>query len=139
RRLDTLPSPAVSTLHVIRGRMFDVFDHIGGVQVTAAAVVGLIGLSTCLAWLPATRHDPLGHPTRVFVMVGLAAAILDATGVGAVLGLSLAAMGLLVMWEGQPAPEVPRPHRRGFYVAAVLAGIVTYGTVEGWGPLERVP
>lgn len=115
------------------------FEGLSVIQVTAAAVVGLIGLSTCLAWLPATRRDPTGLPTRVFVTIGLVAAILDYGGIGAVLGLSLAAMGLLVMWEGLPAPEVPRPNRRGFYVAAVLAGAVTHATVEGRGPVERIP
>src|SRR5690625_5626141 len=103
----------------IRGRMFGVFEGLSAIQVTVAAVIGLIGLSTCLAWLPATRRDPTGLPTRIFVTVGICAAVLDYDGIGAVLGLSLAAMGLLVMWEGLPAPEVPRPRRRGFYVAGV--------------------
>lgn len=119
--------------------MISVFDGVGGTQVTIAAVVGLIGVSTILAWLPATRRDPTGLATRVFITVGLVAAVLDPSGVGAVLGLSLAAMGGLVWWEGRPAPEVPRPRRRGFYVAAVLAGLVTYGTVRGWGPLDSIP
>ena len=65
--------------------------------------------------------------------------ILDPRGVGAVLGLSLAAMGAVVWWGGQPPPEVPRPRRRGFYIASGLAGLVTYATSEGWGPLSRVP
>lgn len=119
--------------------MIRVFDGVNGIQVAIAAVIGLIGLCTVLAWLPATRRDPTGLATRVFITVGLCAAILDDRGLGTVLGLALAAMGVMVSWEGQPAPEVPRPRRRGFYVAAVLAGAATYGTVEGWGPLDRIP
>lgn len=116
--------------------MFDA-DH--ALQLVTAGVILLVGVGSSVAWLPATRRDPSGLPARVFMTAGLAMAVVDVGGVGSVLGLSLAAMGALVAWEGQPAPETPRPRRRGLITAAVFTGLAALATFDGWGPLERVP
>lgn len=105
----------------------------------ATGVLVLIGLGSCLAWLPARRLDPAGLPARIFVTAGLALAVVDTPGLGSVLGLSLAAMGALVMWQGQPAPHVPRPRRAGVVGAAVTGGLATLATAESWGPLGQIP
>lgn len=104
-----------------------------------AGVILLIGLAGSIAWLPAIRRDPAGLPSRIFMTAGVVMAIADLGGLGSVLGLSLAAMGGLVAWEGQPAPQVPRPRRWGLSFAAVVTGLATLATFNGWGPLGRMP
>ncbi|TDD68778.1 hypothetical protein E1262_15075 [Jiangella aurantiaca] len=116
--------------------MFDA-DH--SFRLTVAGVVLLLGLGFIIAWLPARRRDPAGLSSRLLVTAGLIMGIADLGGLGSVLGFTLAAMGALITWEAQPAPEVPRPHRGGIVVAAVLAGLAALGTFEGWGSLTRVP
>ncbi|WP_157552970.1 hypothetical protein [Jiangella gansuensis] len=116
--------------------MFDA-DH--SLRLVMAGVVLLIGISCSIAWLPATRRDPAGLPARGFGTAGAIMAIADWGGVGSVLGLSLAAMGVLIGWEGQPPPEMPRPRRGGLVTAAVVTGLVTLATFDGWGPLSRMP
>ena len=119
--------------------MSDMFDTDHTLQLVAAGVVALVGLGCCLAWLPAGRRDPTGPAARVFMTVGLAMSILDFGGVGSVLGVSLTALGLLIAWEGQPAPEVPRPPRQGIVIAVVVTGLATAAMYDGWGPLVQLP
>ncbi|TDE14015.1 hypothetical protein [Jiangella asiatica] len=119
--------------------MTHMFDADHSLRLVTAGVVLLIGIGCSIAWLPATRRDPAGLPSRVFATVGTIMAIADWGGVGSVLGISLAAMGVLVGWEGQPPPELPRPRRGGLVTAAVVAGVATLATFDGWGPLERLP
>ncbi|PSL01073.1 hypothetical protein CLV30_1158 [Haloactinopolyspora alba] len=116
--------------------MFDTDDVY---RLLIAGVVLLVGVGSCLAWISAGRRDPAGPAARVFMTVGLVMAALDFGGVGAVLGLSLAALGGLVAWEGQPDPEVPRPRRGGIVVAAAITGLATLAMIEGFGPLASVP
>lgn len=116
--------------------MFDT-DHT--VRLAAAGVVLLVGLSSCIAWISAGRRGLAGLAARVFMTAGLTVALVDLGGAGTVLGLCLAAFGGFVAWEGQPAPEVPRPPRRAIVVAALVTGLATLAMFDGWGPLARVP
>ncbi len=116
--------------------MFDA-DH--SLRLAIAGVVLLLGLGCIIAWLPARRRDPAGLPSRLLVTAGLIMGIADLGRLGGVLGFALAAMGALIAWEAQPPPEVPRPHRGGIVVAALLAGTAALGAFEGWGALVRVP
>ncbi len=119
--------------------MSDMFDTAHPLQLAAAGVIVLIGLGCCLAWLPAGRRDPTGPAARIFMTVGLVMSVLDFGGVGSVLGLSLTALGVLIAWEGQPAPEVPRPPRLGIVIAVVATALATAAMFEGWGPLGQLP
>ncbi|MBB5789771.1 hypothetical protein [Jiangella mangrovi] len=116
--------------------MFDA-DH--STRLAIAGVVLLIGLGCIIAWLPARRRDRAGLPSRLLVTAGLIMGMADLGGLGSVLGFALAAMGALILWEAQPAPEVPRPHRGGIVVAAALSGVAALATFEGWWSLARVP
>jgi hypothetical protein len=104
-----------------------------------AGVVALIGTASCIAWLPAIRYEPAGLLSRMFMTTGVAIAIIDLSGVGSVLGLSLAAMGGFIAWAGQPAPDVPRPRRCGLSGSAAATGWIALVMIEGWGPLAQVP
>ncbi|HEY9411543.1 MAG TPA: hypothetical protein VIP77_18330 [Jiangellaceae bacterium] len=114
-------------------------DTADALQYVISGVIVLFGVGACVAWIPATRHDPGGLPARVFLTVGLVTTVFDVGGLGMVLGLALVAMGLMVWWESQPEPEVPRPHLLGLLVAAGFTGLAVLATVLGWGPLGRVP
>lgn len=115
------------------------FDTDDAHRLLIAGVVLLVGVGSCLAWISAGRRDPAGPAARAFMTIGLIMAALDFRGLGTVLGLSLAAMGALVAWEGQPEPEVPRPRRGGIVVAATLTGLATLAMFDGLGPLSAVP
>ncbi len=109
------------------------------VQFVISGAVVLIGLGLSIAWIPATRYDPGGLPARLFVTVGVVAAVADPRGLGIVLGIALAVLGVLMWWESQPAPEVPRPRVRGLVVAALVTAAAVLATVVGWGPFGRLP
>lgn len=115
------------------------FDTGQTLPLIVAGVILLVGVTSCIAWLPALRYDHAGMPARIFITAGLIVTVLDAGGLGSVLGLSLTAMGGLVAWEGQPAPEVPRPRRRGLFTAAVITGLATLGILTGWWSFGRIP
>jgi hypothetical protein len=76
---------------------------------------------------------------RLLLTAGLVAAILDLGGLGGVLGLGLAAMAATAMWQSQPAPEVPRPRRKGILVAAGVSGFLIAAALRGWWLFEQVP
>lgn len=109
------------------------------VRMTAVSVVALIGLGVCVAWLPAWRSNPEGLPARLFIAAGVASAIADLGGVGSLLGIALALLGVLAWWEARPAPEQPRPQLLGLTVAALATGLATFAVLKGWGPLDRMP
>lgn len=119
--------------------MESVVDSGNSLGIILIGVVLLIGLALSIAWLPALRHDPGGLPARIFGSFGLAVFVADFGGLGSVLGLALAAMGLMMSWESQPAPEVPRPRRRGIVTGAIVTGAATYAILAGWGPASRFP
>ncbi|HEX6578826.1 MAG TPA: hypothetical protein VF082_10705 [Jiangellaceae bacterium] len=109
-------------------------------RIAGAAAVGLSGIGLGIAWLPARRHESPATPVaRLLLTAGLVAAILDLGGLGGVLGLALAAMGATAMWQSQPAPEVPRPRRKGIVVAAGVSGLLIAAVLRGWWLFERVP
>jgi hypothetical protein len=109
-------------------------------RVAGAAAVGLSGVGLGIAWLPARHHESAATPVaRLLLTAGLVAAILDLGGLGGVLGLALAAMGATAMWQSQPAPEVPRPRRKGIVVAAGVSGLLVAAALRGWWLFEQVP
>jgi hypothetical protein len=120
--------------------MSDVIGTADALRVSAAIAVALTGVGLCLAWLPALRHDGLVCLTaRLLTTVGLVAAILDFGGLGGILGSALAAMGVAAMWQSQPAPEVPRPHRKGIMIASGATGLAIFAALRGWSVLDLVP
>jgi hypothetical protein len=119
--------------------MASVVDTGDSLRLVLLGVLLLVGFALSIAWLPALRHDPGGLPARIFVTLGMAVFVVDLGGLGSLLGLSLAAMGLMVWWESRPAPEVPRPHRQGIVLAAAVTGTATYAVLVGWGPFGRLP
>jgi hypothetical protein len=120
--------------------MLGVTDNADALRLAAAIAVALIGVGLSLAWLPALRHDGLVClAARLLTTVGLLAAILDFGGLGGVLGPALAAMGLAAMWQSQPEPEVPRPHRKGILIAAAATGLAVFAALRGWSMFEQVP
>lgn len=103
-----------------------------------AVVLAVIGLS--IAWLPALRYGGAAPLLARFIFAaGIAVALLDMRGLGAILGLGLAAMGLLAGWETRPAPEVPRPRRKGVIFAAAVTALIILAALHGWWLLGRVP
>ena len=117
-----------------------VIDTSDAPWIAAATTALLTGVGLSIAWLPAFRlAGAAAFTSRLLVTAGLVAAILDLGGLGGVLGLALAAMGVAAMWESQPPPEVPRPRRKGVVVAAMAAGLVIVATLRGWWLLDRVP
>jgi hypothetical protein len=117
-----------------------VIDTSDAPWIAAATTALLTGVGLSIAWLPAFRlAGAAAFTSRLLVTAGLVAAILDLGGLGGVLGLALAAMGVAAMWESQPPPEVPRPRRKGVVVAAMVAGLVIVATLRGWWMLDRVP
>ena len=117
-----------------------VIDTSDAPWIAAATTALLTGVGLSIAWLPAFRQAGVAAFTsRLLVTAGLVVAILDLGGLGGVLGLALAAMGVAAMWESQPPPEVPRPRRKGVVVAAMAAGLVIVATLRGWWLLDRVP
>jgi len=120
--------------------MAGVIDSAEALRVSAGVAVALTGVGLCLAWLPALRHDGLVClAARLLTTVGFVAAILDFGGLGGVLGPALAAMGLAAMWQSQPAPEVPRPRRKGILIASFATGLAIFATLRGWSVLGLVP
>jgi hypothetical protein len=117
-----------------------VIDTSDALRIAAATTTALTGVGLSIAWLPAFRRaGAAALMSRLLVTAGLVVAILDLGGLGGVLGLALAAMGVAAMWESQPPPEVPRPRRAGVVVAAMVAGLVIVATLRGWWLLDRVP
>ena len=117
-----------------------VIDTSDAPWIAAATTALLTGVGLSIAWLPAFRlAGAAAFTSRLLVTAGLVVAILDLGGLGGVLGLALAAMGVAAMWESQPPPEVPRPRRKGVVVAAMVAGLVIVATLRGWWMLDRVP
>ena len=109
-------------------------------RVAAAVAIGLAGLGISIAWLPAFRFG--GGPAllaRILATVGLLAVVWDSRGLGGVLGLALTAMGFAAVWQGQPEPEVPRPHRKGVVAGAAITALAVVAVVRGWWVFERVP
>lgn len=105
-----------------------------------AVAIALTALGLSIAWLPAVRHTGLvGLAARLLTAVGLFAAILDFGNLGGVLGPALAAMGAAALWQSQPKPEVPRPRRKGIFVAAAATGLAIYAALRGWSILDLVP
>jgi hypothetical protein len=109
-------------------------------RIAGAAAVGLSGIGLGIAWLPALRHEGAATAVaRLLLTAGLVAAILDLGGLGGILGLGLAAMAATAMWQSQPAPEVPRPRRKGILVAAGVSGFLIAAALRGWWLFEQVP
>ena len=117
-----------------------VIDTSDAPWIAAATTASLTGVGLSIAWLPAFRlAGAAAFTSRLLVTAGLVAAILDLGGLGGVLGLALAAMGVAAMWESQPPPEVPRPRRKDVVVAAMVTGLVIVAALRGWWLLDRVP
>ncbi|MGH8822991.1 MAG: hypothetical protein ACRDVN_00740 [Jiangellaceae bacterium] len=109
-------------------------------RIAAGAAVGLAGIGLSIAWLPALRYEGAAAlVARLLITAGLAAAVVDLGGLGGVLGLALAAMGAAAMWQSQPAPEVPRPRRKGILVSAGVAGLSIAAALRGWWQFDHVP
>jgi hypothetical protein len=109
-------------------------------RVAAAAAVVLAGLGLSLAWSPALRYGAgLALLARLLVTAGALAMVWDARGLGGVLGLALAIMGAAAVWQGQPAPEIPRPRRKGIVIGAAATGLLLVAAARGWWLLDRVP
>lgn len=109
-------------------------------RVAAAAAVVLLGVGFSLAWLPALRYG--GWPAllaRVLVTAGAFAIVWDTRGLGGVLGLALTIMGAMAVWQGQPAPEIPRPRRKGIVAGAAVTAVLIIAPSRGWWLLDRVP
>jgi hypothetical protein len=120
--------------------MYCVIDTSDALWIAAATTAALTGVGLSIAWLPAFRlAGAAAFTARLLVTAGLVAAILDLGGLGGVLGLALAAMGVAAMWESRLPPEVPRPRRKGVVVAAIVTGLVIVATLRGWWLLDRVP
>ena len=120
--------------------MSGVMGAADALRISAAIAVSLTGVGLCLAWLPALRHDGLVPlAARLLTTAGLLAAIIDFGGLGGVLGPALAAMGLAAMWQSQPEPEVPRPHRKGILIAAAATGLGVFAALRGWSAFDLVP
>jgi hypothetical protein len=117
-----------------------VIDTGDALRIAGATAVGLSGIGLGIAWLPALRHEGAATAVaRLLLTAGLVAAILDLGGLGGVLGLGLAAMAATAMWQSQPAPEVPRPRRKGILVAAGVSGFLIAAALRGWWLFEQVP
>ena len=109
-------------------------------RIAAAAAVVLLGVGFSLAWLPALRYG--GGPAllaRVLVTAGVFAMAWDTRGLGGVLGLALTIMGAAAVWQGRPAPEIPRPRRKGIVIGAALTTTLIIAVFRGWWLLDRVP
>jgi hypothetical protein len=110
------------------------------IRIAAAASVVLLGVGISLAWLPAIRYGGgVALLARVLITVGTFAMVWDTRGLGGVLGLALTIMGGLVVWQGQPEPEIPRPRRKGIVAGAVVTALLVVATSRGWWVLDRVP
>lgn len=108
-------------------------------RLVAVGAVVLVGVGACIAWLPAWRQDPTGLASRVFVTAGAVGVVGDLGGVGSVLGLALAGMGVAVWWESKPPPEIPRPHLLGLLVAVTATALAALAVLVGLGPFDRLP
>ncbi|HEX6196248.1 MAG TPA: hypothetical protein VFZ37_10065 [Jiangellaceae bacterium] len=109
---------------------------------TVVAIVGVslavIGLT--IAWLPGLRYSGIVTlAARLLIGAGLLSVVLDSRGLGVILGLGLTALGALAAWEGRPAPEVPRPRRKGVIIAALITALVMLAAMRGWWLFGRVP
>lgn len=107
--------------------------------ITIAGVsLAVIGLT--IAWLPGLRYSGLVTlAARLLIGAGVLTVVLDSRGLGVILGLGLTALGALAAWEGRPAPEVPRPRRKGVIIAALTTALVMLAAMRGWWLLGRVP
>ena len=109
-------------------------------RVAAAAAVVLAGVGISLAWLPAFRYG--GGPAllaRALITAGAFEMVWDTRGLGGVLGLALTIMGAAAVWQGQPAPETPRPRRKGIVLGALVTALLIIAASRGWWLLDRVP
>lgn len=116
-----------------------VLDFGDALRIVIAGVVALVGIGASIAWSPAARFDRMVIPARLFIAAGVATAVFDPTGVGAVLGAGLAGIGILMWWQTQPEPAVPRPQLLGVFLTAIVTGVVTLVVLNGWGAFNRVP
>src|ERR671919_2640861 len=95
--------------------VIDLFDAL---RIAAATATALTGVGLSIAWLPAFRQvGAAAFTSRLLVTAGLVVAMLDLGGLGGVLGLALAAMGVAAMWGSPPAPAISPPPRQGVVVA----------------------
>ncbi|HEX6337876.1 MAG TPA: hypothetical protein VFZ85_13030 [Jiangellaceae bacterium] len=109
-------------------------------RVAAAATVVLLGVGISLAWLPALRYAGAAPMlSRILITAGAFSVVWDTRGLGGVLGLALAIMGVAALWQSQPPPEVPRPRRKGIVMGAALTALLVIAPARDWWLLERVP
>ncbi len=108
-------------------------------------VVSIVGVSLAvvgltIAWLPGLRYSGIVTlAARLLIGAGVLSVVLDSRGLGVILGLGLTALGALAAWEGRPAPEVPRPRRKGVIIAALMTALVMLAAMRGWWLFGRVP
>ncbi|HSK54839.1 MAG TPA: hypothetical protein VK908_06255 [Jiangellales bacterium] len=120
--------------------MASVLEGLDVTRVAVALSLLLVGGGLSIAWLPVVRVEGWTSMfPRVLVFAGLAAAVLDGIGLGTVLGLALAALGVVAGWQARPAPDLPRPGRAGIVAAAVVTGLLVVAVDRGWWLLGSVP
>lgn len=102
--------------------------------------VSLAVIGITIAWLPGLRYSGIVIlAARLLIGAGVLTVVLDSRGLGVILGLGLTALGVLAAWEGRPAPEVPRPRRKGVIIAALITALVMLAAMRGWWLLGSVP
>jgi hypothetical protein len=106
--------------------------------VVVAVTLAVVGLT--IAWLPGFRYGGLVTLlARLVIAAGVLAVLLDIRGLGLVLGIGLAVIGTGAAWESRPAPEVPRPRRKGVIMAAFATALIMLAALRGWWRLSEVP
>jgi hypothetical protein len=117
-----------------------VLEGLDTMTVITIAGVSLAVVGITIAWLPGLRYSGIVTlAARLLIGAGVLTVVLDSRGLGVILGLGLTALGALASWEGRPAPEVPRPRRKGVIIAALATALVMLAAMKGWWLLSMVP
>jgi len=99
-----------------------------------SGAIAALTLCSMLAWTGAGKYALPVHVSRPIMGVGAVGVVIDPTGLGAVLGTALLALGMIIAWEGMPAPEVPRPRTRLTVLVIVFTTLVGAVLLRGVGP-----
>jgi hypothetical protein len=117
-----------------------VIESANAFSIVSVVAVGLAVIGISIAWLPGFRYGGLATLlARLVIGAGIVAMLVDSRGLGLILGIGLAALGAVAAWEARPAPEVPRPRRKGVVLASIATGVVLLAAIRGWGRLSEVP
>src|SRR5690625_860596 len=109
-------------------------EQIDSLRWVLSGAIAALTLCSMLTWTGAGKYALPVHASRPIMGVGAIGVVIDSTGLGAVLGTALLALGVIIAWETMPPPEVPRPRIRLTIMVIVFTAFVCAVLLRGMGP-----